>query len=263
MSSFLFSCSVFIPKPLTLPVDTAGEVKSHVGAWHSSGWRYQLWWRVLCFWTNSLPRVQLYKSGLYWLFYMGLSNVFRWGSVFVEFLVSSSILTAFFFPKCLISKGGSAGHQSDEGWYLHSAHPPGALTYWCSHTVASLRVKNAAFKVQLKPDAGCWFDTQSGNYSVLAALTTPHGPTHCPPHQQPPTTSVPIPAFPGHSVSTKTAPIWEEMADTVTSTSFFHSDRPVSFAADWLPQTYLPPQLTSGYHICVMKMNPNRLNFKI
>lgn len=136
MSSFLFSCSVFIPKPLTLPVDTAGKVKSHAGVWHSSGWRYQLWWRVLCFWTNSLPRVQLYKSGLYWLFYMGLSNVFRWDSVFVEFLVSSSILTAFFFPKCLISKGGSAGHPSDEGWYLHSAHPPGALTYWCSHTVA-------------------------------------------------------------------------------------------------------------------------------
>lgn len=34
--------------------------------------------------------------------------------------------------------------------------------------------------MQLNPDAGCWFDTQSGNYSVLAALTTPPGPTHCP-----------------------------------------------------------------------------------
>lgn len=31
MSSLLFSCSVFIPKPLTLPADTAVEAKRHTG----------------------------------------------------------------------------------------------------------------------------------------------------------------------------------------------------------------------------------------
>lgn len=81
--------------------------------------------------------------------------------------------------------------------------------------------------------------------SLSIALTTPFPslpplPRHN--HHSRSQTCFPCPQYDGdpRSISTKTAPICEEW-QTLSPEPLFYSKQPVSFTADCLPQTYLPP----------------------